>query len=93
MVKKDTRITVRLTEEANLKLKEAHNKGYSTSQFINEVLSKSVTSDIGLKRKIMLYICKMQSELEFEQDPEIKRNLREELHQLCLVLESSQSPI
>lgn len=90
---KDIRISVRLSESSAQKLNEAKAKGYSTSQFINESLSKSVTTDLGLARKIMAHVCKMQTELEFEQDPEIKKIMREELNQICLSLNSSQSPM
>lgn len=92
MAKKETRITVRLTERSAQKLDEAKKKGYSTSGLVNDLISKSVVNDINLKRNIMVHICKIQSELEFEQDPEIKKNVREELNLICQCLESSQGP-
>lgn len=92
MPKKENRITVRLSEYSAQKLNEAKKKGYSTSDFVNDLISKSVVNDIKLKRNIMVHICKIQSELEFEQDPEIKKNMREELNLICRCLESSQDP-
>jgi len=92
MAKKETRITVRLSEYSAQKLNEAKGKGYSTSDFVNDLISKSVVNDIDLRRNIMIHICKMQSELEFEEDPEIKKNMREELNLICQCLRSSQDP-
>ena len=87
MAKKEIRITVRLNEEANQCLNKAKERGYSISQYINEILVKPLNYiDLNLEREIMVRICKMQSELEFEQDPSIKENMREELNQICRAL-------
>ncbi len=89
MPNKEKRITVRLSESSIQKLEDAKNKGYTTSNFVNDLISSSVISDIGLRKNIMIHICKIQSELEFEQDPEIKRNMREELNEVCRCLNLS----
>ena len=92
MAKKEIRITVRLNEEANQCLNKAKERGYSISQYINEILVKPLNYvDLNLEREIMVRICKMQSELEFEQDPSIKENMREELNQICRALRSSRN--
>lgn len=93
MAKKEIRITVRLNEEANQCLNKAKERGYSISQYVNEILVKPVVDciDLNSEREIMVHICKMQSELEFEQDPSIKENMREELNQICRALRSSRS--
>ena len=96
MAQKETktkRITVRLDSEAAKKVGEANAKGFTTSQYINKIIkgSSSCEVDIRAMRSILISVSRLQSQLEFETDPEMKKNMREELNQICHVLKSFQS--
>lgn len=89
------KISVRLDAEAVQKLNEAVDKGFTKSQYINKIIkdSTAVDNDINLGRAIVISINKIQSQLEFEEDTEMKKNIREELNEICHVLKSSQNHI
>ena len=91
--RKTKRITVRLDYEAAKKVEEANARGFSTSQYINKIIkgSSSCEMDIRSMRSILMSISRLQSQLEFETDPVIKKNMREELNQICRVLKSFQN--
>lgn len=90
---KTKRISVRLDNEAALKLEEAKSKGYTTSQYVNEKMKDSNTINLNSLRNLMISITKIQTELEFEEDIKIKNSIREELNSICLSLKSFQNPI
>ena len=52
----------------------------------------SVTN-IQVEREVMKHVNQIQSEIEFERDHEILKNVREELNEICLVLRSSLNHI
>lgn len=91
---KGKRISVRLVPEAAKKLDEAIEKGYTISQFINRVIMDSSVGgvDIGSMRTLMISMCNLQSQLEFEEDIDLRKNMREELNKICHVLKSFQTP-
>lgn len=82
-------ISVRLTTEAAFKLAQLNSMGHKTSNVINELLSSTPVINALPAREIMRHICQIQSEIEFETDPEIKNNIRKELNDLCRLLKSS----
>ena len=82
-------ISVRLTTEAAFKLAQLTSAGHKTSNVINELLSSTPVINALPAREIMCHICQIQSEIEFETDPEIKNNIRKELNDLCRLLKSS----
>ncbi len=88
---KTKRISVRLDKEASQKLEEAKEKGYTTSQFVNEKMKKSNILDLNSLRNVMISINKIQTHLEFEENIEMKNAIREELDRVCQSLKSFQS--
>ena len=88
---KTKRISVRLDQEASIKLEEAKAKGYTSTQFVNEKLKSSNIININSLRNIMISITKIQSELEFENDDKTRDTIREELNSICQSLKSFQS--
>lgn len=86
---KDKRISVRLDAEASKKLADMQAKGYTTSQYINTAIKGSTSVEIDVLRAIMIHISNLQSKFEFEEDTEVKRAMRRELNEICLVLKSS----
>lgn len=88
---KEKRISVRLDNEASKKLEEAKAKGYTTSQFVNEKMKNSNILDLNSLRDIIISINKIQTNLEDEEDIEIKNAIREELNRICQSLKSFQS--
>lgn len=90
---KTKKISVRLDNEAALKLEEAKGKGYTVSQFVNEKMKDSNAIDLNSLRNIVVSITKIQTKLEFEEDIEIRNSIREELNSICQSLKSFQSPI
>lgn len=87
------KISVRLDEDACMKLDKAKAKGFNTSQYINKIIKDSSArdTDIGSMRSILISVNRLHSYLEFEEDPEMKKNMREELNQICRVLKSIQN--
>lgn len=85
------KISVRLDNEAAQRLNEAKTKGYTTSQFVMEKIKNSNVTDLNLLRNIMISINKIQNEIEFEENIEMKNSIREELNNICLSLKSFQS--
>lgn len=92
--KKGKKISVRLDPEATKKLDEAKEKGYTISQFINRIIKGSSVGgvDIGSMRTLMVSMSNLQSQLEFEDDVDVRKNMREELNKICQVLKSFHSP-
>lgn len=88
---KKTKISIRLGDEASAKLKEAKQKGYTTSQYIEGLINGSAIVDIGLVQGLMPHIFNLQTILEHEEDPEIRNEMREELHKICRYLRSLQN--
>ncbi len=88
---KTTKISIRLGDEASAKLKEAKQKGYTTSQYIEGLINGSAIVDIGLVRSLMPHILSLQTILEHEEDPDIRNDMREELHKICQYLRSLQN--
>lgn len=91
---KGKKISVRLDMEATKRLNQANARGYTTSQYINRIIKNSSAGsmDLDAMRSIMISINRLQYQLEFEEDLEIKMNMREELNKICRVLRSFQSP-
>ncbi len=88
--KKDKRITVRLDPEAAVKLQDAKDKGYTTSQYINGLIKKSVVMDIGQCRKLIPCICELENLLEQEEDSIQKDAMRNEVYKIWQCLKSFQ---
>ncbi len=88
---KTTKISIRLGDEASAKLKEAKQKGYTTSQYIEGLINGSAIVDIGLVRSLMPHIFNLQTILEHEEDSDIRNDMREELHKICQSLRSLQN--
>lgn len=93
-MKNGKKISVRLDPEATKKLDEATEKGYTISQFINRIIKDSSVGgvDIGSIRTLMVSMSNLQSQLEFEEDIDLRKNMREELNKICHVLKSFQNP-
>lgn len=87
---KSTKISVRLDCEATEKLKKANENGYTTTQYINESIKNSGVVDLTFMREAMIHICRLEEELEYETDAEVKIIMRKELNKLCLALRSCQ---
>lgn len=92
-VDKPKRISVRLDNEASQILEEAKANGYTTSQFVLEKMKNSNIIDLNSLRNIMISINKIQYEIEFEENMEMKSSIREELNNICQSLKSFQSHI
>lgn len=88
--KKEKRISVRLDPEAAIKLREAKDKGYTTSQYINGIIKGKAVMDIGQYRKLIPHLCGLESLLEYEEDIDQKNAMREELNNLWQCLKSFQ---
>ena len=91
---KGKKISVRLDVEATKRLNQANTRGYTTSQYINSIIKSSSADsmDLNAMRSIMVSINRLHYQLEFEEDPKIKMNMREELNKICHVLKSFQNP-
>lgn len=83
---KSTKISVRLDFEATKRLKEANESGYTTTQYINESIKNSGMVNLTFMREAMVHICRLEEELEFETDIEVKNIMRKELNELCRAL-------
>ena len=90
---KSKRISVRLDSDAEAKLNSAIANGYTTSSFINDVIKGASVTNIQVEREVMKHVNQIQSEIEFERDYEILKNVREELNEICLALRSSLNHI
>ena len=88
--KSEKRISVRLDSEAEQKLQEAKEKGYTTSQYINDLIKETSVIDIGQYREFIPHLCELESLLEHEEDINIKNAMRRELHKIWLCLKSFQ---
>lgn len=88
---KTTKISIRLSKESSDKLQEAKQKGYTTSQYIESLIKGSAIVDIGLVQGLMPHICNLQTILEHEENPEIRNDMRGELHKICQSLRSLQN--
>lgn len=85
------KISVRLTEQSADRLHEAHQAGYTTSQFINSAVQNTTVVDVVASRNILPHILRIQSEMEMGTDPELQKRVRKELHGICQILKSCQS--
>lgn len=92
-MKKDEtqKVSVRLTEKSAEILDKAHQFGYTTSKFINIAIEKAEPTDDGILNTIVPHILHIQSEMEFETDPELQKRVRKELHGICRILKSCQN--
>lgn len=88
--KSEKRISVRLDSEAAAKLQEARDKGYTTSQYINNLIKGTAVMDVGQYRKIIPHICELESLLEHEEDINQKNAMRGELNKIWRHLKSFQ---
>ncbi len=89
--KTDKRVTVRLTPEAALRLQEAKNKGYTTSQYVNELIKGSSVIDIGQCRQLIPHLCNLETLLEHEKDSSQKDAMRKEIRELWQCLKSPRA--
>ena len=86
MAAKSKQISIRLDEIATSRLNEAIRNGYTQSSYINSLLKGAATVDLNLIRTMMKHVCAIETMLEFEEDPILKKNLREELREICRAL-------
>ena len=86
--KKDKRISVRLDPEASQKLEDAKAKGYTQSQYINDIIKETVIADLGQYRKLLSPLCELESLLEHEKSSELKNAMRGEVNKLWRCLKS-----
>lgn len=84
--KKSKKISIRLDHEAAAKLQEAKDKGYTASQYTNDLIKGSTIVDIGKCRQIIPPLCELESLLEHEENVEQKVSMRGELNKIwqCL---------
>lgn len=84
------KISVRLDSEAVKKLQESKDKGYTTSQYINDLIKKKTVVDLGQYRKLIPHLCELESLLEHEEDTKLKNFMRGEVNNLWQCLKSFQ---
>ena len=84
------KISVRLDSEAVEKLQEAKDKGYTTSQYINDLIKEKTVVDLGQYRKLIPHLCELESFLEHEEDVKRKNIMRGEINNLWQCLKSFQ---
>ena len=82
-------ISVRLTDEARAKINLINAQGTKTSAYINHLIVNASTADVSVAREMLVHINRIESEMEFEEDAEVKNLVRKELHSICRLLKSS----
>ena len=80
--KKKNQISVRLKPEALQQLQDAKSKGYTTSQYINDLINKTNIIDISQYRKLIPHLCELEALLEHEKDSDQKEAMRGEINKL-----------
>ena len=80
--------SVRLDPEALMRLQDAKDKGYTASQYINDIIKNTVVIDIGQYRQLIPHLCELERLLESEKDDEQKDAMRGELNKLWRCLKS-----
>ena len=88
--KKNNKISARLNPAALQQLQDAQSKGYTTSQYINDLINRTSIIDIGQHRQLIQHLCELEHLLEFEKDDEQKDAMRGELNKLWRCLKSFQ---
>jgi len=86
--KESKKMSVRLDYESVTILKTAVKAGVTQTNYINQAIHASNPSKQTAKRSVQPHLARMQSLLEFCEDTELKNEMREELHQICLYLKS-----
>lgn len=83
---KKQRISVCVDEELSNKILEAQKLGYTKSAYIQSLIRDKPIININLYRQLIPYICEIEKQMEFEDDVNVKRAVREELNKICHVL-------
>lgn len=91
--KKDKRISVRLDPEAALRLQEVQNKGYTSSQYINNLIKGTAVIDIGQYRQLIPHLCRLDDLLERSENSTATDAIKKEVRQLWRCLKSFQENI
>ena len=86
--KTNNKISARLNPTALQQLQDAQSKGYTTSQYINDLINGTSIIDIGQHRQLIQHLCELERLLEFEKDDEQKDAMRGELNKLWRCLKS-----
>jgi len=86
--KQSKKMSVRFDYESITILNTAVKAGMSQTDYINKAIHASDPSKQTAKRSVQPHLARLQSLLEFCEDTELKNEMREELHQICLYLKS-----
>ena len=82
----NNRMSIRLDEQSNVLLEKAAESGISKTSFINEAIHNAPIKESINRRKVQPHLAELQTILNSCDDPDLKKRMRKELHEICQYL-------